>query len=180
MICFKILSLLLLIQFIFINCENLKIYKNKLTAHLEQHLIGKALLISETEMDLNLLSKMVSDEMNNKFGKSWICLSGTNLSSFGLNFESINTYYIWFSFKELHYIVFNSVLLIIWLELLFVFLLLRSSFCSLKKAQILLGCLLILYPNWQRSHLSSPVISNHWNCLSFSLNINNELCCAWV
>ena len=71
MICFKILSLLLLIQFIFINCdENLKIYKNKLTADLEQHLIGKALLISETEMDLNLLSKMVSDEMNNKFGKS--------------------------------------------------------------------------------------------------------------
>jgi len=102
---------LILLQFSGILCinEDLKIHKNGLNKEMEQHVIAQALTITETEKDLNIAAKKISNEMNTKFGQGWNCLTGINISFTGINVESINNTFIWFSFKEDHFIVFKQI-----------------------------------------------------------------------
>ncbi len=75
---------------------------------MELHVISQALALLETESDLNSVAKKVENEMNNKYGTSWICLSGINSNFTGVNFNPKAQTFIWFSFKEKNFVVFQQ------------------------------------------------------------------------
>jgi len=76
---------------------------------MEQHVIAEALIITETETDLNIAAKKLSNEMNIKFGKGWNCFTGININFSGVNVDSKENTFIWFSFKEKHFIVYKQI-----------------------------------------------------------------------
>jgi hypothetical protein len=49
--------------------------------------------------------------MNKTFGKSWSCLTGNNVDISGVNVESNENTFIWFSFRGKHFIVFKQPLM---------------------------------------------------------------------
>jgi hypothetical protein len=76
---------------------------------MEQHVIAETLLILETEKDMKPVAKKVSNEMNQKFGKSWICLTGINTNFSEINIDSKENTLIWVSFKDKNFLVFKPV-----------------------------------------------------------------------
>jgi hypothetical protein len=79
-----------------------------MSVQMEHFVIAKALLITGTETNLNIVAKNISNETNNKFGKSWNCITGVNTSFAGIHLESEEKTLIWFSLNENHFIVFKQ------------------------------------------------------------------------
>jgi hypothetical protein len=50
---------------------------------------------------MNLIAKKLSNEMGLMYGKSWTCFTG-------INFNSQENTFIWFSYREKHFIVFKQ------------------------------------------------------------------------
>jgi len=80
-----------------------------MNTQMEQHVIAQALTITETEVDLNTAAKKLSNEMNIKFGRVWNCFTGINLNFSEVNVDSKENTFIWFSFKEKHFIVYKTI-----------------------------------------------------------------------
>lgn len=62
-------------QFLYVFCitDEVGVHKNEMSVQMEHFVIAKALLITRTKNNLNIVAKNISNEMNNKFGKSWNC-----------------------------------------------------------------------------------------------------------
>ncbi len=84
------------------------VHKNEMSLQMEHFVITKALLITGTETNLNIVAKNISNEMNNKFGKSWNCITGVNTSFAAIHLESEKKTLIWFSLNENHFIIFKQ------------------------------------------------------------------------
>jgi hypothetical protein len=104
------LFFLIIFQLSFIFCveQELKIHKNEMSEKMTIHVIAQALTLLETETNLNIIAKKLKNDMNEKFGKDWICYTGINANISGLNFNPEENSFIWFSFKEKHFIVFRE------------------------------------------------------------------------
>ncbi len=102
------LSICLQFQCIFCYNEFLKIHKNEMNQEIKDYVIEQALVASENETDMNNVSRKIINEMNQKYGQSWNCLTGTNTSFDGINIESKEKTFIWFSYKDRNFIVFKS------------------------------------------------------------------------
>jgi hypothetical protein len=102
--------ILTILQIIYVICFNdeIKIFKNEMTLEMEQHVIAEALLITKHESDLNTIAKKLSNEMNKEFGGKWSCFTGINTTFAGFNIESEKNTFIWFSFREKHFVVFKQ------------------------------------------------------------------------
>jgi hypothetical protein len=88
--------------------EYLKIHKNEMNPEMKDYVIGQALVAAENETDMNNVSRKITNEMNQKYGKSWNCFTGINISFDGINIESKEKTLIWFSYKDRNFIVFES------------------------------------------------------------------------
>ncbi len=44
-----------------------------MTKHMEEHVIGEALLLISKEYDFNTIAQKLVTEMEDNFGDSWIC-----------------------------------------------------------------------------------------------------------
>jgi hypothetical protein len=101
---------LIFLQFPIIYCaiDEIKIYENEMYTQMELHVISQALALLETESDLNAVAKKLENEMNSKYGTSWICFTGINSNFTGVNFNPKAQTFIWFSFKEKHFVVFQQ------------------------------------------------------------------------
>jgi hypothetical protein len=105
------LLFLIIVKFSIINCidEDIKIHRNSgMSVQMEHHVIAQALTLTENEIDMNIVSKKISDEMNHKFGKNWIVFAGVNTSFSGIDTELNKNPFIWFSLKYLNFIVFKE------------------------------------------------------------------------
>jgi hypothetical protein len=74
---------------------------------MRHHVIAQALAATETEEDLKVVAKNISNEMDRKYGKSWICSIGINTTFSGISIESKENSFIHFSFEEKHFVVFK-------------------------------------------------------------------------
>jgi hypothetical protein len=75
---------------------------------MKDYVIEQALVASENEIDMNNVSRKITNEMNQKYGKSWNCFTGINTSFDGINIESKEKTFIWFTNKDRNFIVFKS------------------------------------------------------------------------
>jgi len=74
---------------------------------MERYAISNALSITGTEKNLKIAAKMISTEMNKKFGPSWSCFTGINANFSGFNFDYKEHHLLWFSYKETHFLIFK-------------------------------------------------------------------------
>jgi len=102
----KVLGLIFL-KFLFAFCinEEVIIHKNDMSIQMQQYVIDRAIQTFESQTDLNIAAKIISYEMNNKFGKNWNCFVGINSSFAGFSVESKENSFIWFSINQKHFIV---------------------------------------------------------------------------
>jgi hypothetical protein len=102
----KVLGLIIL-QFSVAFCinEEVIIHKNDMSIQMQQYVIDRAIQTFESQTDLNIAAKIISYEMNIKFGKNWNCFAGINSSFAGISVESKENSFIWFSINENHFVV---------------------------------------------------------------------------
>jgi hypothetical protein len=106
----KVLGLIFL-KFLFAFCinEEVIIHKNDMSVQMQQYVIAQTKHIIESETDLNIAAKQLSHAMNDKYGKNWNCFAGINSSFDGINVESKEDSFIWFSIKEKNFVVLKQV-----------------------------------------------------------------------
>ncbi len=87
--------------------QDLIIHENELTTKMEEFAIGEALVLLSRTDSAQLVAKNLVKQMNNEFGKHWICFVGKNFrdTDFGVDHQNNST--IWFSFKDDHIVLFK-------------------------------------------------------------------------
>jgi hypothetical protein len=78
---FKFLILFITIQISFSAIDDIKVIKSNVDIKEEEHVISTAFHLFENEKEFKIMAKKLVDEMDTKFGKSWICQIGSNTNS---------------------------------------------------------------------------------------------------
>jgi hypothetical protein len=89
---------------------DLEIFRNEVTNEIEEHVIGKTLLAMEALKTDQLVATNLTNEMNIKFGKSWMCFIGLNFNSAAVAFEHQANSLLWFSYKQKHILLFKPMM----------------------------------------------------------------------
>jgi hypothetical protein len=84
-----------------------EIFRNEVTNEIEEHAIAKTLLAMETLKTDQLVATNLTNEMNIKFGKSWMCFIGLNFNSAAVAFEHQANSLFWFAYKQKHILLFK-------------------------------------------------------------------------
>ncbi len=88
------------IQISFSAINDIQVITSNIDVKEGEHVISTASLLLENESDLKVVAKKLVDEMDTKFGKTWICQIGSNDNS-GLYINQELNSYITFSFKQI-------------------------------------------------------------------------------
>ncbi len=74
---------------------------------MEEHVIGTAFILFENKYDFKTIAQKMVNDMNTRFGKSWICQIGSN-NTFEIYFDEKIDSYITFTFKEIGVTLFKA------------------------------------------------------------------------
>jgi hypothetical protein len=72
---------------------------------MKEHIISSTLAYLEVDSDLNNVSRRVTNNLNAKYGGSWICLIGKNLGDVHFEYEDFQ---IWFQHNTIQFMVFKA------------------------------------------------------------------------
>jgi len=95
----KIVILLITVKLSLSAIEDIKVISSNVDIKEEEHVISTIFNLFEKENQNKIIAKKLVDEMNTKFGKTWICQIGSNNSELYIDLESSS--YITLSFKEI-------------------------------------------------------------------------------
>jgi hypothetical protein len=70
---FKILILLSIVKITFSSIEDIKVVSSNIDTTTEKYVIATAFTLFEKQTDLKTFAKSLAENMDNKYGKSWIC-----------------------------------------------------------------------------------------------------------
>jgi hypothetical protein len=87
--------------------KDLIIIDNELEPKLEEHAIGKALILLVDLDSYRFVVKSIAKHMDETFGIQWMCFVGKNFNDSGFGIEHQNQSYISFEFKETQFVLFK-------------------------------------------------------------------------
>ncbi len=96
---FKFL-ILFTIQISFSSTDDIKVISSNIDIKEEKHVMSTAFYLLENENEFKIMAKKLVDEMDTKFGKTWICQIGSNNNSELYINQELNSF-ITLSFKEI-------------------------------------------------------------------------------
>ncbi len=79
-----------------------------MTEKMTIHVIAQTFALLDTETNFNIIAKNLKNDLNEKFGKCWICYTGINSNFSGINFNPEEKTFIWFSFSGKHFVFFKE------------------------------------------------------------------------
>jgi hypothetical protein len=81
--------LLLKISLILCDIKDVQLKKHTIDEVMKEHIIASTLAYLEVDSDLNNVSRRVTNNLNAKYGGSWICLIGNNLGDVHFEYEEV-------------------------------------------------------------------------------------------
>jgi len=96
----QIFILFTAIQISFSALNDIKVISSTIDVKEEGHFLSTVFLLLENESQIKVIAKKLVDEMDTKFGKTWICQIGSNNSSELYINQELNSHII-LSFKEI-------------------------------------------------------------------------------
>ncbi len=88
--------------------EDVEVIISEMPENMEKFAIGMTITTLSMESDFNKVAKQVIEQMNNKFGKDFVMLIGTNLHPIVIGMSIANNTYLLFSHKQTHIVLFKS------------------------------------------------------------------------
>ncbi len=70
---FRILVLFSILKIAFSAIEDIKVVSSNIDTKTEEHVIATVFTLFEKQTDLKTFAKSLADNMDNNYGKSWIC-----------------------------------------------------------------------------------------------------------
>lgn len=102
----KAILLFLKISLILCDIKDVQIKKGSINEVMKEHIMSATLAYFEVDSDLNNVSRRVTNNLNAKYGGSWICLIGKNLGD--VHFEYEEDFHLWFQHNSIQFMVFKA------------------------------------------------------------------------
>jgi hypothetical protein len=91
---YLLLILFSILKYTYSSIDDIKVIDSNLDKHIKEHVVATAFTLFENDYDISTISKKLAQEMNIKFGKTWICYtfsSNSNNSSIFID-QELNSY----------------------------------------------------------------------------------------
>ena len=105
---FLFLVLFSIFSLTYSSVDDIRVITNNLDTNTVDHVIATVFSLFENKYDVKTLAKNLVDEMDSKFGKTWICLMSKNNNNSVLYINQDLNSYISLTYEEIHIVLYKA------------------------------------------------------------------------